>query len=99
MTLIILIVVFSHINSKFTTEKWELYPEERHKIINSLISENKLIGQNRTQIKKMLGENGIILENTNMIEYFISPGLGDIVGFVLYFNQNDIVYDYKILPH
>lgn len=99
--LIVLILSFVYYDnsSKFTIEKWELYPEERHKIIKSLINENNLIGQNRSQIKEMLGENEIILENKDMIEYFISPGLGDIVGFILYFNENDIVYNYKISPH
>ena len=89
---------FAH-DRTFSPEEWENNPNERISLIDSLTTEYSLIGMNREQILNLLGNKDVIMNNSDMIEYMISLGIGDVVGFIIFFDENDIVYDYKMSPH
>lgn len=84
---------------EFTVEQWNLYPEERIYLIDSLITKYNLIGMSRDEIVQLLGQNEILADTNAFIEYFISPGQGDVVGFILFFDENGMVKNYRQSNH
>ena len=97
---IIIIKLISNIHSysHFDKTKWNDYPEKRFRMIESLGEQYSLVGMNKQQIFDLLGQNGIIMNTSDKLEYFISPGIGDAVGFIIFF-RNDIVVDCKVSLH
>ena len=107
LVIIAVVIIFSIIgisyrtqfDAVFTSEKWDRYPEKRYKLIDSLVQQYEIVGFSRQQVKELLGEKEILMDNPEIMEYFISAGVGDVVGLILFFDQNGIVCEYKISQH
>jgi hypothetical protein len=98
--MIIVIVCTTNIRAKtFDARRWDEYPDKRWMMIGSLKEQYCIVGLSRSNIIELLGNNEVLLNNRDMLEYLISPGLGDVEGLLLYFNDKDIVYKYEISEH
>ena len=86
-------------NQTFSKEGWDKYPEKRIEMVDYLTREYKIIGLSKKDIIDLLGENAILMNNQDMIEYFVSPGYADVVGFIIFFDKNSIAYKFKISLH
>lgn len=99
---LLIIVVASVVGCNSTTfskEYWEKYPEQRSKMIASLTRDNKLVGMTRLEVLKLLGEKEMLMNNPDTIEYFISSGNADVVGFMIYFDEKGMVYKFDTSRH
>lgn len=83
----------------FDKEEWDQYPEKRWMMMDSLEEKHNIIGLKKSEIRELLGGNEILMDNTDMLEYLISPGLGDVEGLLIYFDNDGIAYKYKISEH
>lgn len=83
----------------FDKDQWDQYPEERWKMLDSLKKSNNIVGLKRDEVVELLGENEVLMDNSDMLEYFISPGLGDVEGLLIYFSEDGIAYKYDISVH
>ena len=86
----------SHI---FSVSRWAQHPEQRLKMINSLVEQYGIIGMSRGEVIELLGTKDIWNNNGISIAYFVASGIGDPVVFEVYFNEDGIVESYNIYEH
>ena len=81
----------------FNRQRWEERPDERYKMLDSIRDQYKIVGMSLYEITNLLGEKDLFASGQgNIIQYYISPGIGDPEFLVIYFNQDAIAYKYKI---
>ena len=108
--LIVLIIIFLGVSlfaisivykksHTFDSEAWNLNVDTRYKMVDSLVEQYNLIGQSKEDILKLLGTKEVLSNNTERIEYYISPGKGDPLFFGVYFNSEGFVAMYKVFEH
>lgn len=85
----------------FSTNRWIKYPRERVKMVDDMLRKNKLVGQTKEEIVKLLGyeTNTDYFKEVNNIVYY----LGDERGFISIDSEwlvimfdNDVVVEVKI---
>ena len=76
----------------FKKERWNSDIEKRYKMADSLLRDFNPVGKSRNEIISMLGLNGLRVNNSESMEYYLGAETQDPKLLILDFNEDDKVY-------